>query len=416
MLPPIERRAFTLIELVVLILVLVVLAGLLLPATRRARPAARRMACASNLRNLALAALNYEHTFRVLPGAGCGIYLENKSKGWDRMATGSEGRWSGLVALLPQLEQQELYDKIERGDLESESQSARWDCGPWGFDPTPRPGGRPYLDPRSLDYRPAYTQVPVLRCPADPGRPFSSGSNRLARSNYAFCFGDSLRGANSTSTTQIHTRGGFSLGMQFPLADILDGTANTIMMGEIATPEKAGSDTVKRMFQQRVQGHATDSVKWDADPMKGLDVEACSQSARGQKYTSSQGLYAFRGFGWLDARIAFTGFNTILPPNGASCAPSGIGDESEGGIFSAGSHHPGGCHIAMFDCGTRFIGDDIDSITRNSSSSKSSFDAPSRFEWNGEWKTTDNWKRPSPFGVWGAMGTREGGETMPLDD
>ena len=68
-----ERRGFTLIELLVVIALISALIALLLPAVQSAREASRRSSCSNNLRQLTLAQMNYESTFKTLPPGSTGM-------------------------------------------------------------------------------------------------------------------------------------------------------------------------------------------------------------------------------------------------------------------------------------------------------------------------------------------------------
>jgi prepilin-type N-terminal cleavage/methylation domain-containing protein len=92
------RRAFTLVELLVVIAIIGVLIGLLLPAVQAARESARRSSCGNNIRQLALAAANYHDAKNAFP-------TEGASNGFSN--------YSWLCYVLPYMEEQALYDSMK---------------------------------------------------------------------------------------------------------------------------------------------------------------------------------------------------------------------------------------------------------------------------------------------------------------
>jgi prepilin-type N-terminal cleavage/methylation domain-containing protein len=110
---PRGKRAFTLVELLVVIAIIGVLVALLLPAVQAAREAARRAQCSNNLKQMALAMLNYEDTYKCLPPGrtGCDGATGNQCTGFTTGA-GTLG-WSAFVSTLPFLEQSALSNKID---------------------------------------------------------------------------------------------------------------------------------------------------------------------------------------------------------------------------------------------------------------------------------------------------------------
>src|SRR5580704_1094656 len=108
-----RRQAFTLIELLVVIAIIAILIGLLLPAVQKVREAANRLSCENNLKQLGLAAMNYENAYGGLPWNA--ITKNNEQPPYIPYVAGytaSEGNYQGthgrssvLVALLPFVEE-----------------------------------------------------------------------------------------------------------------------------------------------------------------------------------------------------------------------------------------------------------------------------------------------------------------------
>src|SRR3954449_10816988 len=90
---------FTLVELLVVIAIIGILVALLLPAIQAAREAARRAQCQSNMKNVALAVLNYESNSKKYPVGFVSQPAEVESWAWG-------------VFILPYLEEQGIYDRL----------------------------------------------------------------------------------------------------------------------------------------------------------------------------------------------------------------------------------------------------------------------------------------------------------------
>ncbi|MFN5917616.1 MAG: DUF1559 domain-containing protein, partial [Planctomycetota bacterium] len=166
-----KHQGFTLVELLVVIAIIGILVGLLLPAVQAAREAARRMSCGNNIRQVALGCLNYESAYKKLPAGASGPCSYNPWSVHDAdMNVGRQpiNRYSLFVAILPMMEQTQLYNQIQEQ----------------------RPFFRSTWDMQG-NFTPWRTQVATFRCPSDPGRlnPDANwdydGSGRV---NYAGCY------------------------------------------------------------------------------------------------------------------------------------------------------------------------------------------------------------------------------------
>jgi prepilin-type N-terminal cleavage/methylation domain-containing protein len=403
------KRGFTLVELLVVIAIIGVLAGLLLPAIQQAREAARRMSCSSNIRQFGIALLNYEYSFKLLPGMGTGWGLANPRTGMTQLTVDPDlPAFTGYVGMLPMMEQQVLFNQIDSGFTQTAPTTivflgygmratGGW-VAPWSSNPI---------------YAPCRTQVGFFRCPSDPGRMNPSSVNSHARVNYVFNMGDSIVGIDSASIENTQVRGPFPRGFQMTLATVTDGTSNTVMFGEVSTARGQADATFAAAgpaANPPVQGRAiliASSLTQAGQPSIG--VAECRQTVRGGIYpTPTTGTITFseaQGATWLRARATFIGFQTIIGPNGASC---GLSSAAGTRINTAGSYHFGGAHVVTFDNSVKFIPNEIDTTNPTPGATPADYVAPGR---NGNNQTT-NWNSPSPFGVWGALGTSGSGDDV----
>jgi prepilin-type N-terminal cleavage/methylation domain-containing protein/prepilin-type processing-associated H-X9-DG protein len=146
-----HRSAFTLIELLVVIAIIAILIGLLLPAVQKVREAANRAKCQNNLKQIVLAAHNYESTNGALPPGYLGSLLDRD------LTPGSpfmRNPWVGtLCFLLPYVEQDNVYKQLQ---IDFNSPENR------GTAPT---GTAYWLNP--VNFELAKTRIPNFLCPSD---------------------------------------------------------------------------------------------------------------------------------------------------------------------------------------------------------------------------------------------------------
>jgi prepilin-type processing-associated H-X9-DG protein len=194
-------------------------------------------------------------------------------------------------------------------------------------------------------------------------------------------------------------RGAFVFREDMKLSDITDGLANTILVGELATNQ---GDRDCRTSPALGLGSQTADIPVRGglfDAPRGADQFVDPERPRfwiGPEDRSAPKLPTradeFRGMRWADARAVFTGFNTILSPNSyLQVAGQNISGPA---VAPASSHHLGGVHILFADGSIQFIIDSIDS--------GDAWGGTIRLGMPGRLAPGS----PSPFGPWGALGTR----------
>jgi prepilin-type N-terminal cleavage/methylation domain-containing protein/prepilin-type processing-associated H-X9-DG protein len=351
------RQGFTLIELLVVIAIIAVLIGLLLPAVQKVREAANRMKCMNNLKQLGLAAHNFESTYGYLPPRQ-GYVNVNGVVGKNDA--------SPQALLLPFIEQSNKYAQFN------------FNYGTWND--APAVAGLPAMPLVNL---PARSQdVAIYLCPSDPSQT-RRGSNDAdlsqgaqGRLNYMAC-----TGTTGTLTTTGPGAGIFAMPAPpagqiltgTPIAAILDGTSNTAMFGEVMRtthpwPAVSGvrDNTVIILGEQSLSGYPDN------------DARAIPECATGSPWSSS---IKYVGLQFERALWGTTFYTHTLPPNWNRKVPNQLqyncGDFNIA-IFhvAASSYHTGGANIGMADGSVRFVNDSID------------------------------------FTVWQAMGSRAGGEVV----
>lgn len=398
-----RKRGFTLVELLVVIAIIGVMVGLLLPAVQAAREAARRMSCGNNMKQLGLGLHNYHAAYKKLSATLAGTFRDDSNAGGTGPVGGgganpsnNRRRLSFLVGVLPFVEQQALWEQISNPN-QFRANGTQLPAGQFWAAMGPAPW--------TVAYGPWMTDISTFRCPSDPG----IGLPALGRTNYAACLGDSTDwttngkwtfNGNSRRWVEQGARSASCRGVFFARAylgfrDILDGTANTIMGGEIVTD--LGDRAVTGQTATSIPGgwaalHKNPSLCRDSNRIDSLRPRFwCPPSGTGCTTPNLVGGgNQRRGFRWADGALLYTGFTTILGPNSELCTNGG---DASSGSMSPSSRHQGGCHMLMADGAVKFVTDSIEAGNQRSPVVH---------------PTLAGCLPPgskSPYGLWGALGT-----------
>ena len=218
-----RQHGFTLVELLVVIAIIGVLVALLLPAINAAREAARRTSCVNKQKQIGLAILNYETTFgRFPPGRiGCddtGDMMHHRICPPGLPAEQKTGA-SGFVVILPQLEEQPLYDQLDVGNGGLWNRNVD-DLYWYSNDTSKCQGIKQRLD--------------VLVCPSDPSQAISSVylPVKAATASYAFVHG-TVGPDSPVQLTKYENNGMFLYVVARKATQVQDGLSLTTMLGEV---------------------------------------------------------------------------------------------------------------------------------------------------------------------------------------
>lgn len=314
------RHAITLVELLVVIAIIALLVALLLPAVQGVRESARRVSCGNNIKQLALACLGHEQSFRTLP-------FGRKYDIWDT--------YTWTQATLPHVEQQTVYDGY-------------WTYPQIGFtQATPGPNG-PIGDEARLRAA-RHAHVPVFYCPSDASptaNETNTGAFGFLRGNYTGCVGSGdMYGNPVDATSGPWGRGIFAVlpgqsadaggSLQSSSGSIRDGASNTLMLSELIVPN-IPNPTWGGPMGEIIYGNmggalfsaATTPNTSVPDRVRG----PCPQRQGDSRYPAP---CVDMPSGWWQ--------------------PAG-----EGAYAAARSRHQGGVTIALGDGSVRFIDDQID--------------------------------------------------------
>jgi prepilin-type N-terminal cleavage/methylation domain-containing protein/prepilin-type processing-associated H-X9-DG protein len=302
--------AFTLIELLIVIAIIGVLIGLMLPAIQAAREAARRDGCINNQRQVADAMLNYEAARGHFPAGrvGCDDTGESPATPIAACPPGlpseKKNAASGFVTILPELEQQALYDQlaVDRGGLWNRNvDDLTW----WYNDPAKARG--------------IMERLPVFVCPSDDSEPISVQYSPALAATGSYALVQGTRGPRRPRAEAKYDNDGlFLYVIPRKASEVTDGLSNTLMLGEVLladTWESSNTWTYARL---------------NADSLRSTDYPLNTPPGSGSGYERQDGAFGSQHpsgavFAYADGHVEF--LEDIIDPAAYRALSTIAGDE-----------------------------------------------------------------------------------------
>jgi prepilin-type N-terminal cleavage/methylation domain-containing protein/prepilin-type processing-associated H-X9-DG protein len=264
-----DRVAFTLVELLVVIAIIGILVALLLPAVQAARESARRTQCQNHLKQLGLACQNHHSSLNIFPDAGeswsVGRTGQGTSPNLHTPKTAPEQYWGWLYQILPYMEQEALWNEGDDAVVQK-------------------------------------TPVPAYFCPSRR-RPMVIGGTR-AVNDYAgnggiYTSAGAMWGDGKVGGVIVRRK----QSVEITLADIKDGSANTILAGE----KRVDSQAIGTFQCDDNEGHTSgwdwDIIRWGNDPplpdrdaMDQCELLFGSAHSGGAQFVMCDGAVRFIGY------------------------------------------------------------------------------------------------------------------------